>query len=49
MKKEISVRIISVLLIKKPPPISGIAIMTGSDDTGEQSVSYSIDIVMESE
>jgi DUF3047 family protein len=33
---------------KKPPMISGIAIMTDSDDTGEQAVSYYGDIVMES-
>lgn len=34
---------------KKPPMISGIAIMTDSDNTGEQAVSYYGDIVMESE
>ncbi len=34
---------------KKPPMISGIAIMTDSDDTGEQAVSYYGDIMMESE
>ena len=34
---------------KKPPMITGIAIMTDSDDTGEQAVSYYGDIIMESE
>lgn len=34
---------------KKPPMISGIAIMTDSDDTGEKAVSYYGDIIMESE
>ncbi|MBC2715456.1 MAG: DUF3047 domain-containing protein [Desulfobacteraceae bacterium] len=34
---------------KKPPMISGIAIMTDSDNTGEKAISYFGDIVMEPE
>ena len=34
---------------KKPPMISGIAIMTDSDNTGEKAISYYGDIVMEPE
>jgi hypothetical protein len=33
---------------KKPPMISGVAIMTDSDNTGESAISYYGDIVFES-